>query len=455
MLKTGFHNYNMNTLRSKSLLFFICCFTSVTTAFSQGIKKATYLYAKKIIDSLTSESMHGRGYVNNGDNRAAEFIKREYESFGLQPFNDNYFQSFTFPVNTFPNEISFNCSFKNKCKTSVFKGIAGQNFLVSPNAPSINTSFTTIVFDSTYTTSEKKFESFRKKIKSKNVFVIVDDRGISDKTKLNYFKKVKEGYFGTHVIELVKKLTWSVSQKVAQYIRIQVPVDSFSFNAKGKGNIVIENKYIPEHHTQNVIGYIKGTEQPDSFIVFSAHYDHLGQMGKNAYFPGANDNASGCAMLLNLVNYYSMPQNKPKYSIAFMAFAGEEAGLLGSSYYTEQPLFPLKNIKFLMNMDMLGTGEDGITIVNGSVFQKEFDYIVSMNEQKEYVKEIKIRGKAANSDHYNFSEKGVKAFFIYTMGGIKAYHDIYDRAKTLPLTAFDDLYFLIIDFASALQSGKI
>lgn len=445
----------MIALHSKSLLFFICCFISVTTVFSQGIKKATYLYAKKIIDSLTSENMHGRGYVNNGDKLAAEFIKREFATFGLESFNDSYFQPFTFPVNTFPNTITFNCTFRIKGKTVNFKGVPGQNFLVSPSSPSINSTFTTIVFDSTYTTSLKKFDSFRKKIKAKNVFVIVDDRGVTDKKKLEFFKRAKEGYFKTPVIELVQKLTWSVSKSVANYVKIQVPVDSFLFAAKGLGNITIENNYIPEHHTQNVIGYIKGSQQPDSFIVFSAHYDHLGQMGKNTYFPGANDNASGCAMLLNLVNYYSMPQNKPKYSIVFMAFAGEEAGLVGSDYYTEHPLFPLKNITFLVNLDLMGTGEDGITIVNGSVFQKEFDAIVHLNEQKEYVKEVKIRGKAANSDHYHFSEKGVKAFFIYTMGGIKAYHDIYDKANTLPLTEFDDLYFLIIDFANLLQSGKI
>ncbi|MCX6294627.1 MAG: M20/M25/M40 family metallo-hydrolase, partial [Bacteroidetes bacterium] len=187
------------------------------------------------------------------------------------------------------------------------------------------------------------------------------------------------------------------------------------------------------------------------FIVYTAHYDHLGQMGEEIFFPGANDNASGSAMLLNLARYYSMTEHKPKCSIAFIAFCGEEAGLLGSKYYTEHPVFPLKNIKFVLNMDIMGTGEDGITVVNGSVFKNEFDKLKEINTQNNFIKDVKIRGKAANSDHYCFSEKGVKAFFIYSMGGIKAYHDIYDRAETLPLNEFENLFKLITAFGDYLQ----
>ena len=213
----------------------------------------------------------------------------------------------------------------------------------------------------------------------------------------------------------------------------------------------ITNEFIPYHLSQNVIGYVQGSVYPDSFIVYSAHYDHLGQMGKDVYFPGANDNASGCAMLLNLAKHYSKPENQPKYSIAFMAFCGEEVGLLGSKHYTENPLFPLKNIKFVFNMDIMGTGEEGITVVNGSVFKTEFDKLKEINAQNNFIKDVKIRGKSANSDHYFFSEKGVKAFFIYSMGGIKAYHDIFDRPETLPLNEFENLFKLITKFGDYLQ----
>ncbi len=155
-------------------------------------------------------------------------------------------------------------------------------------------------------------------------------------------------------------------------------------------------------------------------------------------------------MLLNLAKHYSIPENQPRTSIAFIAFAGEEAGLLGSMYYAENPVFPISDIEFLINLDILGTGGEGITVVNGAVHITEFEALKRINEQKGYLKQVKKRGKAAISDHYPFSELGVPCFYIYTMGGIQAYHDIYDVPETLPLTEFEDIFRLLTDFTARL-----
>lgn len=196
-------------------------------------------------------------------------------------------------------------------------------------------------------------------------------------------------------------------------------------------------------------GWVKGTLKPDSVIVISAHYDHLGGMGEDTYFPGANDNASGIALLLGLARYYAA--NPQPYTIAFICFAGEEAGLKGSKYFTENPLIPLRNIRFLLNLDLTGTGDEGITVVNAAEFSKEFAQLNEINDAKKLLVKINARGKAANSDHYWFSEKGVRAFFIYTLGGIKAYHDVFDKAGTLPLTEYEDLFKLIVKFNEKLM----
>ena len=89
-------------------------------------------------------------------------------------------------------------------------------------------------------------------------------------------------------------------------------------------------------------------------------------------------------------------------------------------------------------------------VVNASIFKNQFDKLNKINNIKNYVKQIKQRGKAANSDHYWFTEKGVPSFFIYTMGGISAYHDIYDIEKTLPLTDYIDVCKLFIEFVPLL-----
>ncbi|MNL21468.1 Aminopeptidase YwaD precursor [compost metagenome] len=178
--------------------------------------------------------------------------------------------------------------------------------------------------------------------------------------------------------------------------------------------------------------------------MFTAHYDHLGGMGSQTYFPGANDNASGVSLLLNMARHYAA--NPAPYSMAFICFAAEEAGLLGSKHFTEQPLIDLKKIRFLVNLDMIGTGDTGITVVNAEYYPKEFTLLNEINDQHKYLSKINPRGKAANSDHYFFSEKGVPSFFIYTNGGIKAYHDVNDLPGTLPFTEYDDLFNLFLNF---------
>jgi aminopeptidase YwaD len=217
-------------------------------------------------------------------------------------------------------------------------------------------------------------------------------------------------------------------------------IRKINFEAKAK---------VEDYKSQNVIGSIRGKSKPDSVIVVSAHYDHLGRVG-SAYFPGANDNSSGVSMMLELANFYSLKENQLDYSIVFMAFSAEEAGLVGSKFYVNNPLFPLSKIKFLINLDLLGTGDEGAMVVNATKFPIQFNQLNKINEEGKLLSALKQRGPAPNSDHYYFTEKGVPAFFIYTLGGIAAYHDIYDKAETLPLTKFKEVFSLLTKFISTL-----
>lgn len=419
--------------RKLILTFSICHLTS--SIFSQEV----YNYARSIVDTLASQSMHGRGYVNGGDSIAAVYLKNEFKKFGLKSFKSDYYQKMSFPINTFPNTISVGMNGKQL--------VPGKDFIIYAHSPAAKGNYKIVFADDKLVENKKKVNKFLKG-NFVNKVVIVNDTGKQTKELQDI---LGNAIHAKAIVSLKDKLTWSMSQSTNEYPIIEILRTSLLVQPKTI-SFDITNKFIPNHSSQNVIGYVQGSVYPDSFIVYSAHYDHLGQMGKDVYFPGANDNASGCAMLLNLAKHYSKPENQPKYSIAFMAFCGEEVGLLGSKHYTENPLFPLKNIKFVFNMDIMGTGEEGITVVNGSVFKTEFDKLKEINSQNNFIKDVKIRGKAANSDHYFFSEKGVKAFFIYSMGGIKAYHDIYDRPETLPLNEFENLFKLITKFGEYLQN---
>jgi aminopeptidase YwaD len=397
--------------------------------FSQEIKKGNvYHYARKIVDTMTSESMHGRGYVNDGDRIAANYIKTEFQKFGLRSFTKDYYQKISFSVNTFPKEMSVKIDGKEL--------VPGKDYIVGESSGSAKETYT-----------------LKRYFANKDSAIEIPGTDTKNAAIINGVKNPVFNLSNAPIIYLEKdKLTQDIAQNQVKALSIHLLKDALPESAK-EISFDIKNKFIKKHPSQNIIAYVEGSVHPDSFIVFSAHYDHLGQMGKDVYFPGANDNASGCAMLLNLANYYSKPEHKPTYSIAFIAFCGEELGLLGSKYYTEHPLFPMKNIRFLLNMDIMGTGEEGITVVNGTLFKSEFNKLKEINSQNDFIKDVKIRGKAANSDHYFFSEKGVRSFFIYTMGGIKAYHDIYDKAETLPLNEFEDLFKLIITFGDYLQSN--
>ena len=359
------------------------------------------VYARSVIKKLTSKKFLGRGYVNNGVNKAGHYLKQEFKTIGLTPFNGSFSQTYRFDVNTFPTKIAVVIDGK--------KLVAGKHFLIDPTSQTLKSNFQLTRKDSATFISNKEGKEIEVKLK--------------------------------------KKLTYTVATSLKNKIVVELLKDSFISELK-EIKIEFKNKFIRDFESQNIGGYLKGVEQPDSFLVFSAHYDHLGAMGKTAYFPGANDNASGVSMLLNLAKYYK--KNPSKYSVAFLLFSGEEAGLLGSKYYVEHPLFPINQIKFLTNLDLLGTGSHGIMVVNASVYKSQFEKLVSANNQKKYVSQIKQRGKASNSDHYWFSEMGVPCFFIYTLGGITAYHDVFDKEKTLPLTDYIDVGKLLIDFNNAL-----
>ena len=130
----------------------------------------------------------------------------------------------------------------------------------------------------------------------------------------------------------------------------------------------------------------------------------------------------------------------------FLCFGAEEIGLVGSNYFVRHPLVKLKKIKFLINLDIVGTGQEGIAIVNAIDQRKYVRKIGDINKDLKLFKKIKIRGQAPNSDHYFFSTNDVPSIFIYTLGGIKAYHDVFDKPETLPLNKINDLFILINTF---------
>ena len=397
-------------------------------------------YLKTQAEVLASDKMNGRGYVDDGLEKAAGYIHHQFDSLGLKSFEKDYCQKFKFPVNTFPGEIFLSIDHEEL--------IPGRDYLTDPSSGSSVGIYEPLVFNQE--NLKDLPEPGRLIIPGKKLLLVLDASGIEDRDELRYIEFLKNEH-ADHlpVIFLTEqKLTWSVSNQSKKHAIIVLKQELYPSDTKSV-ELRIKNKFLNKYEAMNLVGFVKGKQEPDSFIVFTAHYDHLGKMGESAVFNGGNDNASGCAFLLELARHYS--EQKNNYSMVFMAFAGEEAGLVGSKYYTENPLFELNKIKFLLNMDLMGYGDEGITVVNGTLFEKEFRSLTQINSHDSLLTKIKMRGPAANSDHYWFTQKGVPSFFIYTMGGDPAYHDIYDVYENLTFVEFEDLFNLITQFISEIE----
>jgi aminopeptidase YwaD len=406
-------------------------------------------YARYLVDELTSDKYAGRGYVDNGMQKSAEFIAKEFQNLGLKPLNGSYFQEFSMSINVLKD-----ANLKINGKELQY----GIDFLVDPSSSSQRFQKKDYYFfdPQSYENSVKYESSFidfiRKDMELQNGKHVVFPPHKFEVDSLNQYYKHWPNFYSLEENKdraifyfSSDKLTASLSQNQKQISRFYIK-DSYYSKNLNIDDYLIDTEYIENFKAFNVVGIIEG-ENKDSLIVITSHYDHLGKVG-NTLFPGANDNASGTAFMLNLAKYYS--ENQPKYNMVFIGFGAEEAGLLGSQYFVENPLVDLTKIKFLLNFDIMGAGEEGIQIVNSSIFTKEYDKLLEINSKNNLVKEIKKRGESCNSDHCPFYQKGVPSFFTYTLGGKGHYHDPFDTGDSIDLVKFDAIQKLFIEFIHSL-----
>ncbi len=401
-----------------------------------GLSAQDLDYVKTQAALLSAPEMSGRGYVDKGVERAADYIAHEFEAIGLKPLSKNYRQSFEHNVNTFPGNVNIAIA-GNRLQ-------AGKDFLVEANSPSIKGKYRAEVITASELLSKVgEAKAFKE---CKDCVLVIEILGDESKEVRAEAYQLREVLRTTHPViwSSDAKLTWSVGTFQALFPLIEMQSglvkhgDTVTFDICAKEEQGFES--------ENVIGLVEGREFPDSFVVFTAHYDHLGMMGKEAIFYGANDNASGTAYILSLAKHYV--RNPAKYSMVFIAFAGEEAGLVGSEHFVENPLIDLEHIRFLINLDLMGSGIDGITVVNAPGVQSEFDILRSINEENAFLPKIKSRKQTANSDHYYFAVAGVPAVFIYALGGSTAYHDIFDVNANLTFDEYEDIFRLLTDWVA-------
>lgn len=399
------------------------------------VSAQSYKYAIYCKDTLASEYMAGRAYVDEGDKKAATFIRNELKESGVKLLGENGFQKLNFPIN---NIMDLKVSMRYLKKPLKL----GEDYLVFGSSPSANMvleNVKSLIFNTKKQIEEIKPKKLQDKVLLFNtqslsyVDIIVFLRGLK---KENVTPKLA-------VIQGYDKIPYYTGRALMDFPILQL-----------KGNIIdkkikhlaleIKSEFISSYQSQNVWGIVEGTKYKDSCFVFIAHYDHLGKVG-DVHFPGANDNASGVAVLLDLAKYYA--ENPAEHSVVFIFATGEEIGLLGSKFAAENPYIDLEKVKFLFNLDMCGTGAMGVAVINGLKEPEAGKLLQEINNENQWFIKVFLGEESCNSDHCHFVQKGVPAHFLFTYGcEYNEYHTIYDNGKDLPFTKHIDFCNLLKEF---------
>jgi hypothetical protein len=241
----------------------------------------------------------------------------------------------------------------------------------------------------------------------------------------------------------VKKLLSYTGRNVMSFPVVQLRDKIFSKKIN-RLKLSIKSEFHKNYQSQNVWAKVEGTKYKDSCFAFVCHYDHLGKIG-SVHFPGANDNASAVAVLLDLAKYYA--KNPAEHSVVFMFVTGEEIGLVGSTFAAENPLVDLSKMKFLFNLDMVGTGSTGVAVINGKKEPEAGKLLQTINEENHWFSKVVLGEESCNSDHCPFVQKGVPAHFLFTYGcEYNEYHTVYDDGVELSFTKHIDFCNLLKEF---------
>lgn len=238
----------------------------------------------------------------------------------------------------------------------------------------------------------------------------------------------------------------------------EMKIPAFSFPENQKISISAETKYFPDAKACNVVGLIEGSDPvlKNEVIIIGGHLDGQGSMG-NVVFPGALDNASGVSDILGAAKTLATSEIKPKRSVLFILFGGEECGLYGSEFYAKNPIFPFEKTKLMINLDMVGNGT-GFYLANGKSYPELYKHFESANNnfihrQMEASEWSKNYGRP-RSDESNFENAGIKTLGMWTRNSVFPvyYHNPKDKTNVLTPEIMEDaaklLYLGILGLAN-------
>ncbi len=435
---------------------------------------------------LASPELEGRETTFRGQKVAARYIASMFQKSGLKPIGDNgtYFQKFDLEVTRISEQTHIVLqSAKGQKRYAVRKdfltnstrdtSISARVVFVGPidaqidekTEKMIRGSIVITLAGSRHETEEGAPNPLRRLLPSRTfhgsiaTFVVLDDSGPLSLANLErrFSSALDKGTMRLPGTEpgrgSMTTLTYYVSPELAaeafaaagknfDFERQRAKEEkSFSPVVLDGLTVQLEAKVIKEiKPTENVVGMIEGSDPllKNEVVIFTAHYDHVGIGSDGSIYHGADDDGSGTSAVLELAEAFAMNPVKPKRSLIFMAFTGEEKGLLGSAYYTQYPLIPLQKTVATLNTDMIGrvdrkyqalNNPNYVYVIGSDKISAELDSLLRVaNSASEnllldytYNDENDPNQFYRRSDHYNFARNGVPVIFFFT-GVHEDYH---------------------------------
>lgn len=452
----------------KIFKLFACGFAGVAL-WSAELPKAPQIDADHYLNYvkvLASEKMRGRGTGSKELETAAEMIAKEFKAAGLQPVGGSYFQKF--PVTTqahlggsnklalfvdgkkesleFEKDfIPLNFSAAGEVSGDVvfvgygitapeynyddYAGIDVKDKIVvffrrEPQESDDKSPFSGRVY-----TRHAQFDSkaTNAKLHGAKAAVVLSDVLSSGSGDLEKFaRNAGPANAGIPFVMMKAEAAEKLLEKAGQNLRdiyrdIDKDLKPRSVALPATIRIAVKaDVHRAVKTVRNVVGYLPG--ETGEHIVVGAHYDHLGMGEQFSMAPnmigkphlGADDNASGSAGVIELARWMGA-QPKPKRGVLFMTFAGEELGLLGSSYYVNHPILPIENAVTMINMDMIGRIKDGRVFVGGTGTGANFSELLKQLPQPEgFQFDVSETAGYGSSDHTSFTTKQVPVLFFFS-----------------------------------------
>jgi hypothetical protein len=436
-----------------------------------SLKYAATIKAKDLKKHLTyiaSDELEGRDTGEKGQKLAAEYLVDFYKQKNLTgPVNGNFLQHFQLTSVSWEevalkvgrNKLTLNEDFiflgdgdmkKNERTELVFLGLASEENLSKVNIEGKLAGLWAI--------GENVGQSVEKVMAAGAlgaVIVTMEGQANFDRMANRYKSLSGRGRMGFDKPTVQKPVFMVSSIKMGELF--DTAVEDLKEAAKNDPRVispqkimykVVKRKDIVD--TENVLAYLEGTDKKEEVLVISSHYDHVGVNSDGEINNGADDDGSGTVSVMEIAEAFSQAVKdgfKPRRSILFLNVAGEEKGLLGSEYYSENPVFPLENTVNNINIDMVGRidyeyqdaeNQDYVYVIGSEMLSSQLKIINEYNNitytdlilDYRYDAEDDPNRFYYRSDHYNFAKHNIPVIFFFN-GVHDDYHQPTDTVEKI------------------------